>query len=128
MGVVLVLIGVVLAYTAGRSGEVVPLILGVIGSTALFYMGIGLYSRGNTEEGVLRDADDYTKRSVMSRTAAVLSGVAALGSLAVFGFLTADGGSLALKIIFGIVFLYNLPVSVVLWRRSRRQERKETAA
>ena len=126
MGVALIVFGVALAVLAGSSGERTALILGFIGSVALFYMGIGLYSRGNTEEGALHESEETTKRSTLYRTSSYVAAVAAVGALVGFVATTALEESLLVRAVFAVVFLYTLPVSVRLWRRSSETD-EETA-
>jgi len=118
MGAALVVFGVALAVLSGSSGDTTALVLGFIGSVALFYMGIGLYSRGNTEEGALHETEETTKRSTLYRTSSYIAGLAAVGAL--FGFVaaTASDERLVVRALFGVVFLYTLPVAVRLRRRS----------
>gem|GEM_PF-3271011 len=118
MGVALIVFGAALAVTAGSSGDTTAVVLGFIGAVALFYMGIGLYSRGNTDEETLHETEETTKRSTLHRTSSYVAGVAALVALAGFVSATASGESLAVRGVFGVVFLYTLPVSVRLWKRS----------
>lgn len=104
-----------LAVVAGLSGGGAALALGFVGAAALFYMGIGLYSRGNTDTGLLRTA---TERGSLRRTAGVVAGVAAVLAVVGFGVVTARGAGVVPKLVFAVVFLYNLPVAVWLLRRS----------
>ncbi|MDY7080833.1 MAG: hypothetical protein SXQ77_00120, partial [Halobacteria archaeon] len=98
------------------------LVLGFVGATALFYMGIGLYSRGNTDTGILRTSAESSRKGALYRTASVVSALAAVGALIGFGLVTARDASLLLKAVFGVVFLYNLPVSIRLWQKSTEFE------
>lgn len=118
MGVALVVFGAALAVTAGASGDRNALVLGFIGAAALFYMGIGLYSRGNTETGVLHESEEETRRTAMYRTSSYVAGLAALGALAAFVVATASQESFAVRALFGAVFLYTLPVAFWLRRMS----------
>lgn len=118
MGLALLVFGVALAVTVGSSGDRNALVLGFIGATALFYMGIGLYSRGNTESGLLRASDETTKRETLYRTSAYVAGAAAFGALGGFALATLSGEPLAVRALFGVVFLYTLPVSLRLRRMS----------
>ena len=125
MGVVLLVFGGVLAVVAGSSGDTTAVVLGFIGAVALFYMGIGLYSRGNTDEDTLHETDETTKRSTLHRTSSYVAALAAVVALAGFVAATASGESFVVRAVFAVVFLYTLPVSVRLWRRS--SEGDETA-
>jgi len=118
MGVALLGFGVALAALAGASGDRNSLGLGFIGAAMLFYMGIGLYSRGNTESGLLRASDETTRRSTLYRTSSYVAALAAAGALVAFMYATVTGESLTVRALFGVVFLYTLPVSVRLRRMS----------
>ncbi len=120
MGIALIVFGVALAVTAGASGDTTALGVGLIGAVALFYMGIGLYSRGNTDSGLLRSSDTPTKRSTLYRTSSYVAALAAVGALLAFGWATAQGTSFAVRAGFGGVFLYTLPVA--LWLRKMSSE------
>jgi len=126
MGIALLVFGVALAATAGASGDRNAVVLGFIGSVALFYMGIGLYSRGNTESGLLRSSEATTKRSTLYRTSSYVAGVAAVGALLAFGIATAEGASLFVRLVFGVVFIYTFPVSLWLYRMSAEADEMET--
>jgi len=126
MGIALLVFGVVLAVTVGASGDTTALVVGLIGTVALFYMGIGLYSRGNTESGLLRSSDATTKRSTLYRTSSYVAAAAAVGALFAFGLATAEGAPFAVRAGFGIVFLYTLPVS--LWLRKMSSETEADVA
>lgn len=115
MGLLLLVLGVGLAVVAGLSGEWAALVLGFVGAAALFYMGIGLYSRGNTDTGLLRTA---AEKSSLRSTAGFVAALAAVGAVAGFGLVTARGAGLVPKLVFAAVFLYNLPVAVWLLRGS----------
>jgi hypothetical protein len=128
MGVALLVFGVILAVTAGTSGDTTALVLGFVGAVALFYMGIGLYSRGNTDEGTLHESEEVTRRSTLYRTSSYVAAVAAVGALVGFVAATASGESLVVRALFGAVFLYTLPVAVRLRRRSSEAEDAETEA
>lgn len=125
MGVALLVFGVALALLVGASGDRNAIVLGFIGSASLVYMGIGLYSRGNTETGLLRDSDETTKRSTLHRTASYVAGVAAVGALVVFGSATANDESLVVRLVFAGIFLYTLPVSFRLWKMSKETDASE---
>lgn len=125
MGVALLGFGVGLALITGASGDRNAVVLGLIGSASLVYMGIGLYSRGNTETGLLRDSDEATKRATLHRTASYVAGAAAVGAVVLFGFVTAEDGSLIVRIFFAGVFLYTLPVSFRLWKMSKGKDSSE---
>ncbi|MFP4175415.1 MAG: hypothetical protein ACLFSW_06540 [Halobacteriales archaeon] len=125
MGVVLILFGAALALTAGSSGDTTAVVLGFIGAVALFYMGIGLYSRGNTDEDTLHETEEATKRSTLYRTSSYVAGVTAIVALAGFVSATASEESLVVRAVFGVVFLYTLPISLRLWRRSSEVEADE---
>lgn len=113
MGLLLMVFGVVLAVVVGLSASREALVLGFVGAAALFYMGIGLYSRGNTDTGLLRTSGD---RESLRRTAGFVAALAAAGALLGFGVVTVRGSGLFPKLVFGVVFLYNLPVAVwLLW-------------
>lgn len=126
MGVALLGFGVALAAIAGASGDRNSLGLGFIGAAMLFYMGIGLYSRGNTESGLLRASDETTKRSTLYRTSSYVAALAAAGALVAFMYATVTEESLAVRALFGVVFLYTLPVSVRLRKMSSRAAEDET--
>lgn len=127
MGLVLLLLGMGLALTVGLYAEsTLVLVTGFFGVVALFYMGIGLYSRGKTVTGLLRDTDDEDRNRVLYRTTAYVSGLAAAGGLIGFVSVTANQGSLVVRLVFGVVFLYNLPLSVVMWRRSNELNKVRT--
>ncbi len=126
MGVALLGFGVALAAIAGASGDRNSLGLGFIGAAMLFYMGIGLYSRGNTESGLLRASDETTKRSTLYRTSSYVAALAAAGALVAFMYATVTEESLAVRALFGVVFLYTLPVSVRLRKMSSRAAKDET--
>lgn len=125
MGVALLVFGAILAVFAGSSGDKTALVLGFVGAVALFYMGIGLYSRGNTEEGTLHESEDTTRRSTLHRTSSYVAALAAVIALGGFVAATASGESLVVRVLFGLVFLYTLPVSVRLWRRSSEGDTDE---
>ena len=120
MGVALLVFGVALAVTVGASGDRNSIVLGFVGAVALFYMGIGLYSRGNTESGLLRSSDATTKRSTLYRTSSYVSGIAAFGAIVGFGLATAAESSLLVRGGFGVVFLYTL--TAAFWLRKRSSE------
>ncbi|MDY6764748.1 MAG: hypothetical protein SV377_03540 [Halobacteria archaeon] len=123
MGLVLLLLGAGLALTVGLYAESgLVLAVGFSGVVALFYMGIGLYSRGKTVTGLLRTTDDDDRNRSLYRTTAYVSGLAAAGGLIGFVAVTANQGELLVRLVFGIVFLYNLPLSVVMWRKSRNPD------
>lgn len=122
MGAALLVFGVTLAVTVGASGDRNAVVLGLVGAVALFYMGIGLYSRGNTDTGLLRASDDTTKRSSLYRTSSYVAAAAALGALSGFALATLSGESLVVRLLFAVVFLYTLPISVRLWRMSTDKE------
>lgn len=120
MGAVLFLLGLSLAIAVGAAGEPAALVLGVVATTALFYMGIGLLARGDTAEGVLRSAPADERERSLTRTAAAVAGIAAVGALVGYGVATArDLGALP-RAAFAALFLFDLPAAVLLWRRSRR--------
>lgn len=121
MGAALVVFGAALAVTVGASGDTTALVLGFIGAVALFYMGIGLYSRGNTDEDALFEADEETKRATLHRTSSYVAGIAAVVALAGFVAATASGEPLVVRAVFGAVFLYTLPVAVRLRRMSSEE-------
>ncbi|MDY6779024.1 MAG: hypothetical protein SV760_00430, partial [Halobacteria archaeon] len=73
MGFVLLVLGTALALTVGTSSSKIALPLGFLGATALVYMGIGLYSRGNTRTGELRTSDDEDRGRSLGRTATYVS-------------------------------------------------------
>ena len=125
MGVALLVFGVALAVTAGASGDRNAVVLGFVGSVALFYMGIGLYSRGNTETGLLRASEATTKRSTLYRTSSYVSALAAVGSLVGFGLATASESSLLLRGVFGVVFVYTL--TAAFWLRRMYAETDDEA-
>jgi uncharacterized membrane protein len=118
MGVALLVFGTALAVTVGASGDRNALVLGFIGAAALFYMGIGLYSRGNTETGLLRASGEETKRTTLYRTSSYVAAAASVGAFGGFALATLAGESLAVRLLFAVVFLYTLPVSVRLRRMS----------
>ncbi|MDZ7688356.1 MAG: hypothetical protein U5J64_06485 [Halobacteriales archaeon] len=128
MGVALLVFGVALAVTAGASGDRNAVVLGFIGAVALFYMGIGLYSRGNTEEGLLRSSDATTKRSTLYRTSSYVAGAASVGALLAFGIATAEGASLFVRLVFGVVFIYTFPVALWLRKMSASSDADEREA
>lgn len=115
MGLLLFVLGGSLALVAGLSGGTAALALGFVGAAALFYMGIGLYSRGNTDTGLLRTA---TEKGSLRRTAGLVAGLAAVLAVLGFGLVTAQGLGWVPKLVFALVFLYNLPVAVWLLRGS----------
>lgn len=121
MGLVLLLLGLSLALTVGiYSSSILVLGVGFVCVTLLFYMGIGLYSRGKTVAGVLRDSDEDDRDRAMYRTTAYISALVSLGALVGFGLATLQNSSIFVKALFGLIFLYNLPVSVSMWRTSSR--------
>jgi len=127
MGVALIGFGVGLALLVGASGGRNAIALGFIGSASLVYMGIGLYSRGNTETGLLRDSDETTKRATLHRTASYIAGAAAVGALVLFGTVTAQEGGVATRVFFAAIFLYTLPVSYRLWKMSKETDLSEVS-
>lgn len=122
MGVVLFLLGLSLAIAVGAAGEPAALVLGVVASTALFYMGIGLVARGDTAEGVLRSAPADDRERSLTRTAAAVATVAAVGALLGYGVATARGLGAVPRAAFAVLFLVDLPAAALLWRRSRATE------
>ncbi|MDY6775366.1 MAG: hypothetical protein SV253_04725 [Halobacteria archaeon] len=117
MGTVLLLLGVLLAGVVPSISSPVYIAAGFVGVVSLFYMGIGLRSRGFTESGVLRSADEGQKKDAMSTTALYVSGLAAVGSLIGFVGATASGGEIVVKAVFGVVFVYSL--STTVWLRTK---------
>lgn len=122
MGAALLVFGIALAVTVGASGDRTAIVLGFVGAVALFYMGIGLYSRGNTETGLLRASGEETKRSSLYRTSSYVGAAASVGALGGFALTTLAGEPLVVRLLFAVVFLYTLPVSVRLWRMSTESE------
>lgn len=118
MGTALVVFGAALAVTSGASEDTTAVVLGFVGSVALFYMGIGLYSRGNTDTDALFEAEETTRRATLYRTSSYVAGFTAVVALAGFVAATASGESLVVRVVFGAVFLYTLPVTLTLRRRS----------
>ncbi|XGI84105.1 hypothetical protein ACEU6E_02335 [Halorutilales archaeon Cl-col2-1] len=116
MGTVLLLLGVILAGVVPGLSSPVYIAAGFVGVASLFYMGIGLRSRGDTESGVLRSADEGQKKDAMATTAFYVSGLAAAGSLVGFIGATASGAEIVVRVLFGVVFVYT--VSTTAWLRT----------